>query len=281
MDSHMTIAITGATGALGGLVATKLAGNGVPQRLIVRDPARAPQIEGSTVAVASYGDQQAALEALAGIDALFMVSAKESVDRLEEHRIFIEAARDAGVRHVVYTSFAGAAPDATFTFARDHHATEVFLAESGMDVTLLRDNFYMDIVGYLPGPDGVIRGPAGTGAAAFVARADVADAIVSILENPAAHRGRSYEMTGVEALGLARVAELLTVAAGKTVSYYAETVEEAYQSRAVFNGAQWEVDAWVSTYTAIASGEMSHVSGDVELLTGRRPVTLSEFLQAK
>lgn len=129
-----------------------------------------------------------------------------------------EAARDAGVGHVVHTSFAGAAPDATFTFARDHYATEVFLAESGMDVTLLRDNFYMDVTAYLPGADGVIRGSAGTGAAAFVARADVANAVIAILHDPSDHRGRTYELTGPEAVDLSRLAELLTAAGSKPIT---------------------------------------------------------------
>jgi uncharacterized protein YbjT (DUF2867 family) len=233
------------------------------------------------VAVASYGDRQAAVTALTGVDTLFMVSAQESADRLEQHRVFIEAARDAGVGHVIYTSFAAAAPDATFTFARDHYATEVFLAESGMEVTVLRDNFYMDVTSYLPGADGVIRGPASTGTAAFVARSDVADAVVAILHDPVAHRGRTYELTGPEALDLSEVAELLTAAGGSRISYQNETLHEAYQSRAGYGAEPWQVEGWVSTYTAIASGEMSQISDDVELLTGRRPLSLAEFLQTK
>lgn len=274
----MSIAITGATGALGGRVAVDLADRGVAQRLVVRDAARAPRLPGASVAVASYDDRAAAALALRGIETLFMVSAKESPERITQHRTFIDAAREAGVRNIIYTSFAGAAPDATFTFARDHQATEAYLAESGMHVTTLRDNFYMDVMAFFPDAHGVIRGPAGDGVAALVARADVALAASAIVTDPTPHRNRRYEMTGPEALSLVQVAAALTAATGRDITFQDETLTEAYESRAHYGAAEWEVDAWVSTYTAIAAGELALVSDDVELLTGRRPQTFEEFL---
>ena len=92
-----------------------------------------------------------------------MVSAAESADRLDQHRTFIDAAAEAGVRHIVYTSFLGAAPDATFTLARDHWVTEEHIRASGLAFTFLRDSFYLDFLPALAGEDGVIRGPAGDG----------------------------------------------------------------------------------------------------------------------
>lgn len=118
------LAVTGATGVLGGLVARDLADRGIAQRLLVRTPAKAPTLPGSTVHKFSYSDQEAATTALQGADTLFMVSAHESAERLDQHRTFIDAAATAGVRHLVYTSFAAAAPDATFTLARYHYVTE-------------------------------------------------------------------------------------------------------------------------------------------------------------
>ncbi|MCY7396668.1 MAG: NAD(P)H-binding protein [Nocardioides sp.] len=111
------IAVTGSTGALGGLVARALAD--LSPRLVVRDASRAPD-SGLDVRVAMYADADAAMAALEGVDTLFMVSAAESRTRREEHRSFIGAAARAGVSHLVYTSFSGAAPDATFTLGRDH-----------------------------------------------------------------------------------------------------------------------------------------------------------------
>jgi NAD(P)H dehydrogenase (quinone) len=278
MDEEMTTAITGASGALGGVVAELLADSEMALRLIVRDPSRAPIVLGAAVAVASYGDRSASVEALRGIETLFMVSAKESPDRLLQHRTFIEAAQEAGVQQVVYTSFAGAAPDATFTFARDHFATETHLRNSGMDYTILRDNFYMDVTPFFPGADGVIRGPAGAGRTAMVARADVAVAAAKVLLEPGNHINRTYEMTGPEAISLSDVARSLSEALLRDITFQNETIQEAYQSRAHYGAEAWEVDAWVSTYTAIAADEMSTVTGDIEMLTGRPPRSLTEFL---
>jgi len=159
------IAITGATGHIGRIVTDLLSSAGARTRLVVRDPNRAPT-GSADVKQATYGDREAATTALQGADVLFMVSAAESADRLEQHRTFIDAAAAAGVRHVVYTSFLGAAPDATFTLARDHWATEEHLRASGMRWTFLRDSFYLDFLPTLAGDDGVIRGPAGDGSVA-------------------------------------------------------------------------------------------------------------------
>ncbi len=153
----MTIAITGATGNIGGTVARALAAAGTPFRMLVRDPARAPKLPGAEVAVASYADVDASRAALEGVDLLLMVSGAEAQDRLDQHRAFVGAAVDAGVGHVVYTSFVGAAPDATFTLGRDHWATERAIEETPMAHTFLRDSFYLDFVEDLVGEDGVIR----------------------------------------------------------------------------------------------------------------------------
>ena len=274
------LAVTGSTGALGGLVAGLMAEAGFEQRLLVRDVARAPRLPRAKAVPTTYGDPlpRAALD---GVETLFMVSAKESPDRLRQHHDFIEAAREAGVRHIVYTSFAGAAADATFTFARDHHATEQFLADSGMDVTVLRDNFYMDLMPHFAGVDNVIRGPAGPGRAALVARADVASAAASILTSPGSHTGRTYDLTGPEALSMAEIAAQLSATSGRVISYLEESVEDAYESRSHYGAAPREVDAWVSTYTAIAAGELSTVSDDVKLLTGRAPQSFADYLTAQ
>lgn len=239
--------------------------------LLVRDPARAPA--GGEVRQSSY-DEPGSLE---GIDVLFMVSAAEDADRVGQHRRMIDAAAAAGVQHVVYTSFQAAAPDSTFTLGRDHWATEQHLLASGMDVTFLRDSLYSDFFPLLAGEDGVIRGPAGEGKAAGVAIADVADAALAVLRDPEAHAGRTYVLTGPEALSLTEVAEVLQ-AHGRDVRFENETVEEAYASRAHFGEPDWQVEAWVSTYLAIADGSMEQVSDDVPTLLGRPATSFAQVL---
>lgn len=273
----MTLAITGATGHVGALVA--MLSRDQHPRLIVRDLARAP--EGFEARVASYGDATASRAALEDIDVLFMVSGAESATRRAEHRTFISAAAAAGVSHIVYTSFFGASPDSIFTLGRDHADTETAIRDSGMAFTILRDNFYSDLLPFFADAGGVIRGPAAEGRVSAVARADVADVAAAVLHDPSSHAGATYELTGPEALSLGQIAERAGIALGRTLTYVNETLEEAYASRAHFGAAPWQVDAWVSTYTAIAGGEVERISADVERVTGRPARNLEDALVAK
>ncbi|GMA32957.1 NAD(P)-dependent oxidoreductase [Litorihabitans aurantiacus] len=277
MQSRL-IAVTGATGHLGRAVTADLAARGERLRLVVRDPSRAPEGPHEVV-MASYGDGDAARLALAGVDTLLLVSASESADRLEQHRTVVDAAVEAGVRHVVYTSFLGAAPDATFTLARDHWATEEHLRATGVAHTFLRDSFYLDLLPEFADESGAIRGPAGAGRVGAVARADVARAAAAVLVDPDAHAGRAYELTGPEALTLGEVAAVVTEVTGRPTRYVDETLPEAHASRAAFGAPAWQVEAWISTYIAIAVGEVAAVTDDVERLTGRAPLSLAEVLR--
>lgn len=272
------LAVTGSSGALGGAVARAL-GPAV-DRLVLRDPAKAPSLPDAPAVVrASYGDHAASVAALSGVDLLFMVSAAEAPDRREQHRDFIAAAAEAGVRHIVYTSFSGAAPDAVFTLGRDHFDAEQAIRDSGMTFTFLRNQLYSDFLPLLADERGVIRGPAGDGRVAAVARADVADAAVAVLRDPAAHAGAVHELTGPEALTLTEVAARMTAALGRPFTFVDQTEDEAYASRRVFSTEQWQLDAWVSTYTAIRDGTGARVSNDVERLTGRPARTLETALR--
>lgn len=277
------IAITGATGAVGGRVARLLAD--LRPTLVVRDPARAPA--GFEVRRASYGEPDACRAAFDGVDTLLLVSAAESPDRRREHRNAIDAAAEAGVSHLVYTSFAGAAVDAIFSLGRDHHDAEEAIraaaGRTGMRMTLLRDNFYADLLPHFADAAGVIRGPAEDGRVAAVARADVADAAAAVLRDPDAHVGAAYDLTGPEALTMAEVAERAGPVIGRELHFVNETVDEAYASRraAYPDASDFLLDAWVSTYRAIASGELAHVSDDVRRLTGHPPRSLEEALRTR
>jgi len=273
-----TLAITGATGGLGGRVARRLADRGVAQRLVVRDPARAPELPGAEVARAAYDDGEAVRRALDGVDTLLLVSASEAVDRVRLHSGAVDAAVAAGVQRIVYVSFLACSPDATFTFARDHWHTEEHVRGSGVRHTILRDSLYLDVFPLFAGGDGVIRGPAGDGRVAAVARDDVADVAVAVLLGDG-HDGRTYDLTGPEAFTLRQAAEALSRASGRTVTYHAETLDEAYASRAGYGAPHWEVTGWVTTYAAIAAGELDVVSDTVTTVAGHLPMDLAEFLR--
>lgn len=255
-----TIGLTGTTGHLGGGVARLLADH--PLRRLGRNPARVDR-------VFDYATPDPA--ALAGLDALLFVSGQEAPDRVEQHLAVIEAIAEAGVGHVVYTSFAGAAPDATFTLARDHAATEQALRATGVPLTVLRNNLYADLLGQFADESGVLRGPAGDGRVAAVARRDVMEVAARLLERP---EPGTFTLTGPEALTLDDVAAVLTESTGRPHRFEHESMEQAYASREAYGAPTWLLDAWVSTYTAIAAGELAEVTGDVTVVLGRPATAL-------
>ncbi|MGB1582175.1 MAG: SDR family oxidoreductase [Solirubrobacterales bacterium] len=272
------IAITGSTGTVGGMVAARLADQGANLRLIVRDPSTAPSIVGVDLATASdYSATDEMTDALRGSDTLFLVSGREAENRLEQHYSAIDAAIAAGVSRVVYTSFLGAAPDATFTLARTHYATEQALIQSGMSYAIQRQSLYLDFMPFMAGRDGVIRGPAGDGRFAPVARTDVADVAVALLDDDS-RDGQIYNVTGDERVSFRHIANRMTALTGKAVEYVHESAEEAYASRAHFGAPDWEVEGWVSSYLAIAAGEMDVVTDVVKELTGHDPLSLDSYL---
>ncbi|MDQ3981797.1 MAG: SDR family oxidoreductase [Actinomycetota bacterium] len=272
------IGVTGATGEVGSRVARRLAARGERQRLIVRDGSRAPSLSGADVATfAGYGDVDGMKRAFAGVTTLFLVSAREAPDRVEQHVRAVDTAVTSGVERIVYLSFIGAAADATFTFARHHFHTEEHIRASATAFTFSRQNLYMDLLPFLGGKEGIIRGPAGDGRVVPVARDDVADAITALLVEPG-HDGRIYELTGPDALTLTEVADELTRTTGRKVVFENETIEQAYASRAEYGAPSWEVEGWVSTYTAIASGELDVQTDHVARLTGHQPIGVREFL---
>ncbi len=271
------VAVTGASGRLGGRLAVRLAAEGARQRLVVRDPARAPRLGGgnlprSQVVVAErYDDRAAMRRAFEGVRTVFLVSGREEPRRLEQHRVAVDAAVVAGVERIVYTSFVGAAEDAVFTFARDHWHTEQYIRASGLRWTFLRDNVYHHALTTWVGPDDVIRGPAGDGRVASVSHDDVADVATAVLldERRRAHDGRTYELTGPQSLTLDEVAEALSRLAGRTIRYEPESLEQAYASRAGHAVDPVVLEGWVTSYAAIAAGELADVSDDVARLVGR------------
>jgi NAD(P)H dehydrogenase (quinone) len=101
---------------------------------------------------------------------------------------------------------------------------------------------------------------------------------VVLADSDGGHDGRTYDLTGPEALTMAEVAAELSRAAGRTLTYHAETLEEAYASRVHYGAPDWEVAGWVTTYAAIANGDLEAVSDDVAAVAGHPPMGLADFL---
>lgn len=269
--------VTGATGAIGGRVARSLESAGLRLRMVVRDRSQAPDLDAEVAEASDYGDQPAFRAAMEGVSTLFLVSGREHPERLRQHLTAVDAAAAAGVGRIVYLSFLGAAPDATFTLARQHFATEEHIRSTGIPFTFLRSSLYLDFMPFLAGGDGTIAGPGGSGRFAPVARDDVADTVFAVLTTRD-HDGQTYDNTGPSTISLAEVAEELSRVAGRPVTYVDQTIEQAWSSRRPSGAPDWEIEGWISSYVAIAKGELDVVTETVPRLTGHPGMTLPEFL---
>ena len=275
------IGITGVTGKLGSYVADLVDKKGITSVHLARNPERAKVYASAEIRKMVYANTPEVVEALKGIDVLLMVSARENPERVEEHKSFLDAAKLAGVQHIVYTSFFGADEKATFTLSRDHAQTEAYIKELGFTYTFLRDNFYLDFLIDMALENGEIRGPAGSGLVSAVARKDTSRVAAEILLNPKEWENQTLNLTGPEDLSMEEIVALLSKETGDTIAYVDETVEEAYESRKKWPAQTWEYDAWVSTYTAIKAGEQAGVSADVEKVLGRPAMSLIDVLKER
>ena len=275
------IGITGVTGKLGSYVANLVDKKGMVSVHLARSPERAKINASAEIRKIVYANTPEVVEALKGIDILLMVSARENPERVKEHKEFLDAAKLAGVKHIVYTSFYGADEKATFTLSRDHAQTEAYIKELGFTYTFLRDNFYLDFLIDIALENGEIRGPAGSGQVSAVARKDTSRVAAEILLNPKEWENQTLNLTGPEDLSMEEIVALLSKETGDTIAYVDETVEEAYESRKKWPAQTWEYDAWVSTYTAIKAGEQAGVSTDVEKVLGRPAMSLIDVLKER
>lgn len=275
------IGITGVTGKLGSYVADLVDQQGISSIHLARRPERAKVYASAEIRKMVYANTPEVVEALKGIDVLLMVSARENPERVEEHKSFLDAAKLAGVQHIVYTSFYGADEKATFTLSRDHAQTEAYIKKLGFTYTFLRDNFYLDFFIDIALENGEIRGPAGRGRVSAVARKDTSRVAAEILLNPKEWENQTLNLTGPEDLSMEEIVELLSKETGNAITYVDESVEEAYESRKKQPAQNWEYDAWVSTYTAIKVGEQAGVSTDVKKVLGRPAMNLIDVLKER
>ena len=275
----MMIGITGVTGKLGSYVAVLVDKKGIASIHLARSPERAKVYASAEIRQMVYANTPEVVEALKGIDVLLMVSARENPERVKEHKSFLDAAKLAGVQHIVYTSFYGADEKATFTLSRDHAQTEAYIKDLGFTYTFLRDNFYLDFLIDMALENGEIRGPAGSGLVSAVARKDTSRVAAEILLNPKEWENLTLNLTGPEDLSMKEITTLLSKATKQLITYVDESLEEAYESRKKWPAQTWEYDAWVSTYTAIKAGEQAGVSTDVEKVLGHPASSLLDILR--
>jgi len=280
----MTIAITGASGQLGRLVADQLLAAVDPSDvvLLTRDPAKLADAadRGAVVRAADFGQPEALVEALAGVERMLLISTDVVGARLEGHRAAIAAAVEAGVKHVVYTSIPEPTPDNPSGVVPDHAATEQALRESGLAWTMLRNNLYAEMqvptIEQAAG-SGQLFTNTGDGGAAYVTREDCAAVAVGVLTGES-HEGQTYDVTGPEAVTAADLAALASKIAGHTVGVI-DVDDEAYAGGLVAGGVpEAFVPLLVSFGASIRLGKLERVTDVVERIGGRAPTALADLV---
>jgi NAD(P)H dehydrogenase (quinone) len=283
------ILVTGATGQFGKSTIDFLLKKGISSTNIValvRDEEKAVELKnkGVVLRIGDYDNYTSLVNAFKGVEKLLFVSGSDIFKRLEQHQNVVDAAKEAGVQHIVYTSFQGkneTESSPLWLVAQSHLQTETWLKESGIDSTILKNTLYMDFVPAFLGENvletGVIYLPAGNGKVGAVLRSEMAEATANILTSstPAA---KIYRFTSHEAFSYQEVAQHLSEITGKTVNYISPTADE-YAHTLTEHGVPTEFIGLFSSFAvAQANGELEMVGSDLEQLLGRKPTSVKTFL---
>lgn len=283
------IVLTGATGHFGHAALDALLQKGVAAtdiRALVRNEAAAAkfQTRGIETAIGDYDDYGSLVKAFTGADKLLFISGSDLGKRLSQHHNVIAAAQEAGVKHVVYTSFQRrneTESSPLWIVAESHIATEKELKQSGLAYTILRNNLYLD---FLPGfigenvlETGVIYVPAEKGRVGAVLRAEMAEAAATVLSTTG-HENREYDFTNTEAVSYDEIAQTISDASGKAIRYHSPAVDDYIQTLTGFGVPAEVVGIFSSFAIAQAQGELDATSDDLTRLLGRKPISIREFI---
>lgn len=264
---------------MGGLVAAELARRGIQLRAVTRNVERLPDLGGVEVALAGYDEPDTLMDALEPGDRVFMVSMHEPPERrIALHRGFIDVAARRRVARVVYLSFVGAGPDASFVHARSHGATEAMLAESGLPFTAVRNGMYADEIASWFDSEGRITGPGGDGRVSLSFRPELAEAIVSLLVDEAHDDRHVVTITGPESFSLAELAATASEVTGDAYRYEPLDREEWIAYRRSVGRPEWSIEAGISYYDGVRNGEADVVTDDYRTLTGKEPLSIREII---
>jgi uncharacterized protein YbjT (DUF2867 family) len=270
------ILVIGATGTVGSEVVRQLVATGERPRALVRDPATAHQQLGDQVehVVGDLDRPETIAAALAGVDRVFLLTTQSS-RQPEWERAVIGAAARAGVGQLVKLSVFRANEQSPLQVARQHGQAERVLAQSGLAATILRPVFFMQNLLAMV-HDGAIATAAGDGRVAMVDARDIAAVAVATLTG-GGHAGKTYTLTGPEALSFYQVASILSRQTGRPLRHVRvppDKVRVALQGRGV---AAWYADDMAKLHSMLAVGYEEVVTDDIHRVTGRPPRTLAQF----
>ena len=281
------ILVTGATGALGSATLQALLQRRDATDLIamVRDPEKAVWLEAQGVEVrrGDYFDTSSLSSAFEGVETVMMVSAVAFTDRLAQHLNVIQTAKQAGVRRLVYTSIQRkhSSGHVISMVTEDDIATEQALADSGLEYTVLRNCLYQEALPYMLGPDWIngLQTTVGDGRAPIVSRSDLALANAIILTQPG-HEDKTYTLGASESVSFRDMAVTLEQVIGREIPYQVVPKLAITQRLTATGFPAAAADFLHDWIEAVNVGEFEEVTGDLERLIGRRPISCLEFIAA-
>ncbi len=282
------ILVTGATGHFGKATINFLLKKGVlPTEIValVRDENKAADLKAKGIEIrkADYHQKDSLVKAFEGIDKLLFISSSDISDRTVQHKNVIDAAVSAGVKHIIYTSFARKNETAGSPIAAigsSHLETEKALRASGIPFTIMQNSLYTEMLPMFLGEKVLETGvflPAGNGHATFTDRLDMAEAAASILVSRG-HENKEYLIANNETYTLTDVASVLSELSGKEVKYLSPSLEN-YTETLIGAGLPAEYAGLFAGFSeAIRQGEFETVDNTLETLIGRKPTSLKESL---
>jgi NAD(P)H dehydrogenase (quinone) len=280
------ILVTGATGGLGHETIDALLTTTPATEIaaLVRDANKATDLaqRGIDVRQADYFDYPALVQAFRGVEKVLLVSAVAFTDRLSQHRNVIDAAKEAGVKHLFYTSIQRDSDFVMREVTESDLATEAYLKASGLVYTILKNGYYFEGLGYLIGtevPESEIQAPAGEGKIAFIKRTELAAATAALLTSEG-HDNQEYTLSGSEAYSFHDVAQELSALAGRPITYHSSE-PGPYIAQKVAAGFPDFVATFFAQWAGAAQhGMLAGTHDTVERLLGRKPTSLREYLKA-
>lgn len=287
-----TLLVTGASGQLGRGVIHHLLDTlkVAPTQVIAttRDPASLADLaaRGMTVRAADFNDKASLTSAFKGVDRVLIISTGDldlkSGKRLKQHETAVAAAKEAGVSHLLYTSMPNPEPVSPVLFAGDHYGTEQAIKESGIPYTIFRNGWYQENL-FMSLPHAIASGhwytSAADGRIAHGARDDMAAAIAAGLAS-GSRESKTYTLTGPQAYTVAEIAALVTEVTGKPLEVI-QLPDEALTEGVKAAGVPEDFARIIVSFDAnTRSGRIGMVTDAIEKLSGRKPKSLKQFLEA-
>jgi len=275
------ILLTGASGKTGTEVARRLSATKVPFRALVRSAEKGEPLAalGAEVVVGDLADDVSVRRALAGVDKAVLIMPNGEQQQAMETQ-FTDLAVEAGVKHLVYLSSIESVPENKNPITQMHVAVENHIRQSGINWTLIRPSFFMQIfVSSAPGirERGELVMPTGQGTVATTDLRDVAEVIELVLTT-GGHTGKSYDLTGPELLTLDDCAARFTKVLGREVRHIDPPLEKFAERLRSVGLPEWRVLAVCKEFEAIQRGIIDHTTPTVAELLGRPPRSLEEFI---